>query len=90
MNPPMENQNLTFNYMSAAEMDELLEKREQRGFQRGYEQAKREEERPIDAKEAAAYLGVTISTIRNWTSNKTIKHHKKGGRTYYYRSELKP
>lgn len=88
---PTEGRHQVINYsMPAAELNQLIEQAEARGERRGYEMAKREEEAPIDAKEAAVYLGVTLSTIKRWTSDRTIKHHKKGGRTYYYKSEIKP
>jgi excisionase family DNA binding protein len=88
---PNEGRQPIINYtIPAEELNMLLEQAEARGEQRGYERAKREEEPPINAKEAAKFLQVHLSTIKRWTSDGTIKHHKKGGNTYYYKSEIKP
>lgn len=43
---------------------------------RGDEKAKQEEQSPIRAKEVAKILDVSENCVRNWTSNKSIKHHK--------------
>lgn len=83
-------QQVVYNYMSAADLNTLIQAAEERGREQGYKEAKREEEKPINAKEAAKYLGVHLSTIKRWTSERTIPHHKKGGNTYYYKHELKP
>jgi excisionase family DNA binding protein len=42
----------------------------------------------MDAAKAAAYLGVAIGTIRNWTSMKFIPHAKRGRIVRYRRAEL--
>lgn len=38
--------------------------------------------------EAAAYLGIAIGTLRNWTSMRFVPHAKRGGVVRYHRGEL--
>ena len=50
-------------------------------------------EKPMNTKEAAAYMGLTESTLRHWRakgkgpkSNKPLRG--KGGRVWYYQADL--
>jgi excisionase family DNA binding protein len=84
MNPTQ----ITYNYMSAADLDALIKAAEERGEKRGYEKAKQEDEAPMKPKEAAELLGITPSTLRNYVSSGEIKAHKLGTRNRFYRREL--
>lgn len=37
---------------------------------------------------AAAYLGIALGTLRNWTSARFVPHAKRGGVVRYHRDEL--
>lgn len=37
---------------------------------------------------AAAYLGIAIGTLRNWTSMRFVPHAKRGRMVRYHRDEL--
>ena len=43
----------------------------------------------ITRKEAASRLGVSLTTIDNWTRNGILNSIRIGGRTYFYETELK-
>lgn len=47
-----------------------------------------DQDKPMTAKEAADFLSVSLSYIRNHTSDGTIPYSKPKGRVYYYRNEL--
>jgi excisionase family DNA binding protein len=81
---------IIYNALTAADLDALLQAAEARGEKRGYERAKLEEEAPMTTREAATFMGVSQSTIRDWSSKGIIKMHKIGGNNYYYKHELKP
>ena len=38
--------------------------------------------------EAAAYLGIAIGTLRNWTSTRFVPYAKRGGVVRYHRDTL--
>ena len=84
----MEPINQTFNYMTATDLDALIQAAEARGEKRGYEKGKLETEAPMSVKEAAKFFGVSESGIRNWITDGTLPHHKVGGRTYLLKTEL--
>lgn len=42
----------------------------------------------LTRKEAAEFLSISLSTLKNWTYDKLIKAYKLGGRIYYKRKEL--
>ena len=39
-------------------------------------------------KEAAAFLSVSLTTLKAWTDQKFIKAYKLGGRVYYKEKEI--
>lgn len=42
----------------------------------------------LNAKEAAAYLGISLGTLRNWTSAKFVPFSKRGGIVRYHQQRL--
>jgi len=42
----------------------------------------------LKPEDAAAYLGVALGTLRNWTSAKFVPHSKRGGIVRYHRDQL--
>lgn len=38
--------------------------------------------------EAAQFLSISLSTLKNWTYSKVIKGYRLGGKVYYKKSEL--
>ena len=48
-----------------------------------------ENEKMLNAKEAAAYLGIKLSTLYEKTSGKQIPHVKQGNKVFFYVAELK-
>lgn len=46
------------------------------------------EERLLTRQETAEYLSISISTLSNWTANKTITSYGIGGRVYYKLSDI--
>lgn len=42
----------------------------------------------LTRKEAAQYLSISLSTLKNWTDEGLIKAYKLGGRIYYKKKEL--
>ncbi|MFD2514222.1 helix-turn-helix domain-containing protein [Pontibacter locisalis] len=45
-------------------------------------------EDPINTDEACALLRITSVTLLNWRKRGMIPYHRKGGRIYFYRSEI--
>jgi excisionase family DNA binding protein len=48
-----------------------------------------ENEKMLNAKEAAAYLSIKLSTLYEKTSGKQIPHVKQGNKVFFYLEELK-
>jgi len=42
----------------------------------------------LSRKEAAQFLSISLSTLKNWTYSKVIKGYKLGGKIYYKKQEL--
>ena len=42
----------------------------------------------LTRKEAAQYLSISLSTLKNWTYDRLIIAYKLGGRIYYKKKEL--
>jgi excisionase family DNA binding protein len=42
----------------------------------------------MDAEETAAYLGVSVGTLRNWTSSKYVPFAKRGRVVRYHKSAI--
>lgn len=86
----MEATQITYHTLSPDALIKLLQDAESKGEKRGYEQAKKELEKPVNAKQLAEWLGVDPSTVRRWTAAGEIPSHKIGGENRYYFSEVLP
>lgn len=42
----------------------------------------------LSRKEAAQFLSISLSTLKNWTYSKLIKGYRLGGKVYYKKNEL--
>ena len=42
----------------------------------------------LTRKEAAAFLSVSLTTLKTWTDQKLLKAYKLGGRIYYKEQEI--
>jgi len=42
----------------------------------------------LSRKEAAQFLSISLSTLKNWTYSKVINGYKLGGKVYYKKQEL--
>lgn len=86
----MEGTQITYYALGKDDLSRMLLEAETRGEKRGYDQAMKELEKPVNAKEVAKWLGVHESTVRRWTSEGEISSHKIGGANMYYLSEILP
>ena len=46
------------------------------------------EDIPLNAKQAADYLNISLPTLHKWKKEGSIPFHRKGGRIYFMRNEL--
>ncbi len=49
---------------------------------------KNKREELLSRKEAAIFLSISLSTLKNWTYSKEIIGYKLGGKVYYKKQEL--
>ena len=74
--------------MSDDQLDKLIQKAIQEGFERGQ---KRNYEKPLNMQEAANYLGIHVKSLSARFSNGKLPsslRHVAGGRIYLFASEL--
>lgn len=57
-------------------------------FSHWLETKKNDEDKTLTRKQAAQYLGVSLSTLDTWAKNGIIKSHGIGGKVFYKMSDI--